>query len=543
MRKTLSATVALGLLAGMTGIAQADDINADVDADAVATPHGNGLNANQEAGTTVEYGLSALIRNSQNNNDDVFPATGPAQTVTVDIARSGAWLNTSNGGSPAAMTFSTYNASQSGIIRISVPASATGSQTMSAVLTATASNGKSVNGVTLRWTITATTATPADPCATASAPAAPTFSSTPAAEDGTAGSGWFKTVPTVSASTTTSGATISYATEVAGSKSAYSNTAPVLGQGETIVFAKATSATCNLTSESTRTFKVDSVSPTISGADVNNTTWRNTALSASFTASDTPGSGLATASDAAFTLTASLESASATTPTTVSKTVYDVAGNSSTRTLSALIDRTKPTDLAFVGGNVANGDSFYYGADRTLPTSCTANDALSGLAGCVLSYGGATGPTGAKTVIATATDDAGNVETLTLGYTILAWTLNGFYQPVDMTTGSTTVWNTVKNGSSVPLKFEVFAGAAELTNPAVVGSLTMVSQAQVSCTATGTEDLIEELGTSGNSVLRYDATAGQLVFNWQTPKKAGACYKVTMTTQDGSSLSAFFKLK
>src|SRR5205823_2305185 len=34
------------------------------------------------------------------------------------------------------------------------------------------------------------------------------------------------------------------------------------------------------------------------------------------------------------------------------------------------------------------------------------------------------------------------------------WNLSGFYQPVDMTPASApTVWNTVKGGSTVPLKF------------------------------------------------------------------------------------------
>jgi hypothetical protein len=48
---------------------------------------------------------------------------------------------------------------------------------------------------------------------------------------------------------------------------------------------------------------------------------------------------------------------------------------------------------------------------------------------------------------------------------------------------------------------------------------------------------------TGGTSLRYDATEGQFVFNWQTPKKPGLCYKATMTTKDGSSLSAYFKLK
>ena len=36
----------------------------------------------------------------------------------------------------------------------------------------------------------------------------------------------------------------------------------------------------------------------------------------------------------------------------------------------------------------------------------------------------------------------------------------------------------------------------------------------------------------------------QFVYNWQTPSgKAGTCYSVTLTTTDGSSLTAHFKLK
>ena len=51
---------------------------------------------------------------------------------------------------------------------------------------------------------------------------------------------------------------------------------------------------------------------------------------------------------------------------------------------------------------------------------------------------------------ATADDVAGNETTATRSYTVLAWTLTGFYQPVDMN----NVVNTVKGGSTVPLKFE-----------------------------------------------------------------------------------------
>jgi hypothetical protein len=100
------------------------------------------------------------------------------------------------------------------------------------------------------------------------------------------------------------------------------------------------------------------------------------------------------------------------------------------------------------------------------------------------------------------------------------------------------VLNTVKGGSTVPLKFEVFAGSTELTDTSIVSAFSK----QVACGVAGTEDTIEVLATGGTS-LRYDWTGGQFVYNWQTPKLPGKCYDVTLTTQDGTSITAKFKLK
>jgi hypothetical protein len=116
--------------------------------------------------------------------------------------------------------------------------------------------------------------------------------------------------------------------------------------------------------------------------------------------------------------------------------------------------------------------------------------------------------------------------------TVQAWNLKGFYQPVDM--GKV---NISKNGSTVPLKFEVFAGSTELTNINIVSTFIQ----KESCVTYTTDD-IETYATGGTS-LRYDTTGGQFIFNWQTPKIIGGCYKVTLTTQDGTSIFADFKLK
>ena len=121
-------------------------------------------------------------------------------------------------------------------------------------------------------------------------------------------------------------------------------------------------------------------------------------------------------------------------------------------------------------------------------------------------------------------------------FAITGWTLNGFYNPVDMS----GVYNIVKGGSTVPLKFNVYAGTTQQTSTSAIASFT---QTKIACDGSSPTDEIEVTTTGGTS-LRYDGGAGgQFIQNWQTPKQAGQCYRVTMTTQDGSTIRAFFKLK
>ena len=208
----------------------------------------------------------------------------------------------------------------------------------------------------------------------------------------------------------------------------------------------------------------------------------------------------------------------------------DAAGNIASAAVNDIdIDLTDPYGIAWTGGP-AEGASFYFGSVPAAPT-CSAFDDLSGLASCtVTGYG--TG-VGQQTMTATAVDVAGNDATVTRSYTVLAWNLRGFYSPVDMN----GVWNTVKGGSTVPLKWEMFTDV-EITDPAAITSITATP---VSCLG-GTADDIEITSTGGTTSPRYDWTAGQFIYNWQTPKKPGACYRLTMAA-GGTSISALFKLK
>ncbi|HYZ11800.1 MAG TPA: PxKF domain-containing protein, partial [Actinomycetota bacterium] len=144
----------------------------------------------------------------------------------------------------------------------------------------------------------------------------------------------------------------------------------------------------------------------------------------------------------------------------------------------------------------------------------------------------------------------------TTSASILAWNAqgSGFYQPVGVPNSvfvaapgtppastSSTIWNVAKGGSTIPLKFNVFAGTVEKTSTSDISAFTAVKLSACSAGAS-MEDV--EFVTTGSTTLRYDLTDGQFVQNWQTPRVNGeACYRATVTFADGSSLSAFFRLR
>lgn len=120
------------------------------------------------------------------------------------------------------------------------------------------------------------------------------------------------------------------------------------------------------------------------------------------------------------------------------------------------------------------------------------------------------------------------------------YTIYGFYKPVDM--GG--VWNTVKGGSTVPLKFNI---EDDLTGELVTSTDDWAALGfsfyfgTVACEVVGgAEAPIEETAT-GKTSLRYDFDGEQYVYNWQTPKTK-LCYAVTITVP-GDSITAYFKLK
>ena len=112
--------------------------------------------------------------------------------------------------------------------------------------------------------------------------------------------------------------------------------------------------------------------------------------------------------------------------------------------------------------------------------------------------------------------------------------------------GPNTVWNLIKGGNTVPLKFNVFnavGGTEQQTVAAAFGTTGGFAAYQLpTCSGGYTDDEVPLTDLSaGGTELRYDGT--QFIQNWKTPTTAGACYEAMMTAQDESSISALFKLK
>jgi hypothetical protein len=293
----------------------------------------------------------------------------------------------------------------------------------------------------------------------------------------------------------------------------------------------------NSASDTVGGISIDKTAPTISGAPdraANANGWYNADVTVSFTCSD-GGSGLAAGNP-----NPASQNLGEGANQSASSTCADKAGNSSSATVSGInIDKTAPT-ASLVGG--PTNKTYYVGLDPipAAPT-CNASDTLSGLDG-VCSVDGYSTALGGHTITASATDKAGNTGNATsVTYIVDKVTFGNsgrFFQPVDMGTAG----NATKLGSTVPLKFTVMAGGVNVTNTSIVKSITVSPTATLS---TVTPDPIEEYSTGGTS-LRYDATAGQFIYNFQFAKTkftVGKTYIVTITLEGGEQISASFTMK
>jgi len=115
-------------------------------------------------------------------------------------------------------------------------------------------------------------------------------------------------------------------------------------------------------------------------------------------------------------------------------------------------------------------------------------------------------------------------------------TTNGYFQPVDMD----GIVNTIKAGSTVPMKFRTACSTLTLGDLSAIKSFVVV---RVPCADLSSLTDQIETTTSGATVLRWSATDQQYIQNWQTPTLRNVCYRVTTTMADDDTLVAYFRTK
>ena len=109
-----------------------------------------------------------------------------------------------------------------------------------------------------------------------------------------------------------------------------------------------------------------------------------------------------------------------------------------------------------------------------------------------------------------------------------AYRFTGFAQPID----NGDVWNTVKAGSAIPVKFSL--GGNQGMDVIKAGSPTATETACPGASAAS--DAVEETVTASQSGLTYDASADQYIYVWKTNKAwAGKCYRFDLGLNGQSS--------
>jgi hypothetical protein len=362
---------------------------------------------------------------------------------------------------------------------------------------------------------------------------------TASAPDPTFSSGWYGAPVTVTLAATDnlSGVAATHYAIDGGTATAY--TAPfTVGKDTHTVTYWSTDAAGNTEDKTAAghslTVKVDNLPPTITGAPTtpaNGNGWYKAGVTVHFTCSDAETDVTTCPADQTLGTQGAGQYATG--------TAVDVAGNTATAKVGPInIDLTAPVFAAYTGTT-----SFTAGSTVTPPT-CTATDALSGIDTCtvVKSGSGFTNANGVGdfTYTFTATDKAGNTTSQSLTQHV-GYKWSGFLQPVTNTAHDLGAASTFKAGSTVPMKFQL-TDSSGVVKQATYMPVWMAPVDGGTTTTTATAASNTTPGTLGGSY-KWDATAQQYVFTWQTPKAGvGHYYRVGVQLDSGDTYTTLIKL-
>lgn len=242
--------------------------------------------------------------------------------------------------------------------------------------------------------------------------------------------------------------------------------------------------------------------------------------------------------------------------------VATVCGNPVTVNVSGTVNNHAPGTYTLTYSATANG--FTSEATRVVTVQDTvapvitlngANPMTVGF-GTVFTDPGATASDGCAGDLTSAIVVTGSVDTNTVGFYALTYTVSdpsghsdtkvrtvevspynftGFFAPID----NQPAFNEMKAGQAAPVKFSL--GGNQGLNIFAAGS---PSSVQISCNTSDPVAPVEETETAGSSSLAYDAVSGQYKYVWKTESSwKNTCRQLTVTLRDGTVHTAKFKFK
>jgi hypothetical protein len=142
-------------------------------------------------------------------------------------------------------------------------------------------------------------------------------------------------------------------------------------------------------------------------------------------------------------------------------------------------------------------------------------------------------PLGTTSVACTATDTAGNTAAGQFPVTVIyAW--SGALQPV--TADGSSIF---KAGSTIPVKFTLTGASAGIADATAT-----LSYAKVSNQIEGNVlEAVTNAGATTGNQFRYDATAGQYIFNWSTKGLTAGTYSIKIDLGDSAIHAVQISLK
>jgi hypothetical protein len=226
------------------------------------------------------------------------------------------------------------------------------------------------------------------------------------------------------------------------------------------------------------------------------------------------------------------------------------------RAAAGLGSQTASCSYTDSGGLIATASATYSIVDTTAPAltvPAAQNAVATASTGAVVSYpspsafdavdgavtpvcdhsSGDLFPLGQTTVSCVATDIAGNATTKTFTVTV-TYSWSGALQPINA--GGTSIF---KLGSTVPVKFSLTGASAGIGDAVATLSYTKVNDGIEGSTF----EAVSTAAASTGNQFRYDATAGQYVFNWSTKGLTSGTYKLIVTLGDGIARSVVVSLK